>query len=686
MPISLMRFGRLFIGWFVVCFFTVLCYGGERNDAWELLSEETFKTYLSVNPPQAAIDVGRAEKMQRLRGWSVSRNGFPADYIMQPHERGFRVGSAKELTLYALRIEPMNRDIRVEFTLASLNGKGNSSVELACQESKLGISSLRTIQTFMPPDDTPQTCSFEISAMDQYDFIRPRLVIRGDVLLHSMRVYYRTIAGLSVIEGEIVERSLLPPPKESDYPDCRYTAKIIGNTILAGERCNREIALVLEGFKDYKLLKTAELGVGDKIRCTIIPFDLLPDEYKTTQQADDLLLFDLDNYYVLTAARISKYESDTFFPSSGIVFSDGHGEYISIFDRRVNSPIQPEHLLQQKEQIAADLARLNSILDGLNERADELNRKFNSSWNAEQSRDLPGRNRVGKYVWREIDGSFWCLPQDYSLIDNPRKMGDDRLAALIALNDALSSNGCQLIVSIVPDAYAIAARVINSDFRNIPDYQTAILARQLTEANIETIYASDRIITHYNRHPWAFLFPKDIHPADLCQDILAEIAAERLQRYRFPQPLDPEKISFSQHTNASERDIYRFPDNCDIADNLPGSRYTNRQVLYDGKRLDKDPNSPILVLGNSFIQTPVTPPDSYPALLAAKLLHGVEYYRVSGAHSPMTTIVQELFTNPERLLKGKKVVILQLGVHHFLDPAQWNDLHIMDSTRRQRKD
>ena len=109
--------------------------------------------------------------------------------------------------------------------------------------------------------------------------------------------------GITVLEGTLKELSAIPDPKKSDYPDCRFTALMEGDRIIDGARCPRKIQLVIDGFKDYKLLATAKLKPGDKVRCSVIPFEKLPDEKKTVQQADDLNLFELQSYYVLEVEK-----------------------------------------------------------------------------------------------------------------------------------------------------------------------------------------------------------------------------------------------------------------------------------------------------------------------------------------------------------------------------------------------
>ncbi len=213
--------------------------------------------------------------------------------------------------------------------------------------------------------------------------------------------------------------------------------------------------------------------------------------------------------------------------------------------------------------------------------------------------------------------------------------------------------------------YDISARVINKDFRDVPDFRSAVVARQLLERGVETIYYSDELIKNYNRYPWAFFFPGNGHPSDTTQDVLADILAARLKRFNFSKTLDPKKFSFVQHGHVyGNHKNYLWPENCDIGSNTAGTSYQCRRVLYDGKDIKYDPEAPVLILGNSFIQTPMDYPESLPTLLMSKILNNVSVFRING-YGVLTKMPSVVGHNPQHYLKNKKVVIMVLGIIHF---------------------
>ena len=479
----------------------------------------------------------------------------------------------------------------------------------------------------------------------------------------------------TIVEGEIVERSELPDPQKSDYPNCRFTVHFNGNSIKSGEPCPKELSLIIEGFENYRVLPNNDIKTGDKVQCTIFPFDKLPEDDQSTQQADDLELVLLESYYAIDIRTIEKFTDNELMPVSGIYFSEGNEEYISLFDRHLNDPVPTEIRNAQNADIQHDAKRMDGFLSAYTDaQFKEINARFAEAWNEEKKKDPPGYNRVENYVWRNLDGSFWSLPAETStIVSIPDKMSQEMLDCFSSLKKALEANGIQLIVSLVPDMNVISARVINNDFKDIPDIQTATYVKQLSEIGVETIYASDQIIDNYNRFPFAFFIPENPHPSDTTQDVLADILAERLKRYAIAPELDSSLFSETQCPHAYKEDkAYWFPQNCDIGDNQAGKSYTCRAFLYNGEPIKRTKESPVMIIGNSYIETPVSPPESFPMILSRKLCAPVDWYRISG-FGPFSDILIQLLSNPDMFLKDKKVFIFHVSTV-FISSANHSEI------------
>ncbi len=484
----------------------------------------------------------------------------------------------------------------------------------------------------------------------------------------------------TVVQGEITVRSALPDPAASDYPDCRFSAQFSGFSILEGAPCPRDIALVLDGFKNFRNTAFNEFKAGDKVKLKITPFESLPDAMKQQQQADDLQLFELENYYVLDGGKIDRYEENQLRTDT-VPFAETGEKYIPLTERKLNPPITDEAAAEQQKCIKGDLEKITARLNTYEnpKTRTQLNQKFASALKAEADRDKPGFNRTdnGNSLWRRKGKSYWKLPLSKQLLPTKiPQITENNMKALLALRDICEANGVQFILSVVPNSSDIAARVILPEFAPVPD-RTAWTAKQLLEAGIGTIYATPEIVADHDRYMFAYEFPLDgHHPADTVQDILTGIAAERLQRFHFPPMLDRGKFSFPvlESKNKSWKNL---PENCDTGDLPAGSRPVYREVYYDGKPLPRDPGSPVMVIGNSYIRSPFGDASeqehyAYPSLLAAKLGTGTDSFRKS-SFSICTTFMQDLVNTPERFLKGKKVLIMQIGAGMINAEQPWSN-------------
>ena len=470
----------------------------------------------------------------------------------------------------------------------------------------------------------------------------------------------------TVIEGEITERSELPDPQKSDYPNCRFTVHFTGNSIISGVPCPKETALILEGFENYRTLETDKVKQGDKVKCHVIPFDVLPDELQSTQQADDLNLFLLENYYAIEVKKINSFSDNELMPKSGIFFSDGNTDYTSVFERHINPPIPQDVIDAQKDSIRKELLKMNHLLDQYNDdKVDEINKHFADVWKKEKEKDKKGYNRIGNYVWRNVDNSFWCLPINYSILSKPELLTQETLDCFAALKKACEENGVQLIVALVPGLHVISARVINKDFMDVIDIQTATFVKQLSEIGVEAFYPSDAIIKNYDRYPFAFFYPFNGHPSDTVQDVITDILSEKLARYHLKPTLDHNAFSEIQSPHYYGNDEkYLFPSDCDIGKNEAGEAYTNREFLYNGNPIPLSKNASVIIIGNSYMQTPMKYPDSIPSLLSYKLNTAMDWYRIGG-YGPFSDIIVQFLTRADFFLENKKVMIFYVGTDHL---------------------
>lgn len=612
--------------------------------------------------------------------WTIDFSSVPSDIVFQKIDDGYNLFSPKDSLLFqAPRFDSMGSSFFMDAVVKNNSDEKECDIEVGVHSSGALNKGLNLFKKYTIAPGKETSIQWEISVYDHYSSFSPTISTKGNIVLKSFDVYRLNHDDITIVQGTIKERSVLPDPKSTDYPDCRYTARFIGESIINGKSCNKEIVLAIDGFKDKKVLPSNSIKENDKIKCAIIRFDSVPEDFSGIQEADDLNLFELDSYLVTSYERIPSF-ADYSETNLEIEFSDSlqeKKEYVSIFDKKINPSIPDDLKLAQKATIEQDLKRINEMLLPYTEdKKNEINSSFIAAWNEEKKKDPPNYNRIGKIVWRNMDNSFYSLPESFNIIQDYKLINQENLASLIAFKDYLESQGIQLIVSLVPDSYDISARVINRDFSNLPDFRTAYLVKQLLENGIEAIYSSDILVSKYNLYENPFYYPRDGHPGDLPQDVLSNILSERLSRFKFERQFERNDFKVVRTANtymAPSLENRTFQSNCDIGNHKPGDPYTVNKIYYREQTIKNETNSPIIVLGNSYSVVP-EPISRY---LCMKTGIGIYHYSVSGI-GVLSTAFQRIFNSPEKYLKDRKAFILALGTLHLLTNVPIPNLRDLD--------
>lgn len=457
-----------------------------------LAFSEQFKDYKKVslsktNEEQLSkkgYDLDEFKKREIPNVWSLDYSTIPSDANFQITNDGYTIDSAHDVIRFTgQRLNGMRSSFLFELTIKN-NSDKESEITFGVHNFGILKNGYKHLISETLHSKEEKTIEAELSVFEQLASIAPTISVKGNITLSDLTIYRKDHDDFSIIEGEIVERSTLPDPKDTDYPDCRYTAHFMGNAILSGMPCNKELALSIDGFLNKKILPTNSLKAGDKIKCAIVSVDSIPEELASIQEADDLSLFTLDSYLVTTYAKITSYTDFTRNYNALVPFKSDSFEFKSVFDQGFNTPIPDRVREAQKKQIEQDLENANKMISYLKENGEEIEERFQKAWDVEKRRYSDGYNTIKSkngivfLYWRNIDNSFWCLPPTYKLISKtPHELPQDKINAVVAFKDFLESNGIQLIVSLVPDRYAISSRVINRDFRDIPELQVRNLCQ-----------------------------------------------------------------------------------------------------------------------------------------------------------------------------------------------------------------
>ena len=664
---------------------------------YKIAFSEQFKDYKTVTLSKSneemlsktGYDLKDFSKREIPSFWSIDFSTIPSDARFKSDDDGFNIASNQGAIRF---VGPRYNGMRSSF-LFELNvknkGDQDSEIVFGVHDSGRIKNGYEILSTEKIKSNEEKTIEVELSVFEQHTIIAPTVSVKGAIALTDLKIYRKDHDNFTIVEGEIVERSVLPAPEETDYPDCRYTAHFVGNSIVSGMPCNKELALSIDGFINKKLLSSSYIVKGEKVRCAIVPIEQVPDDLASIQEADDLSLFSLDNYLMTTFFKISTFTDNFNNDNAAVLFKTDTFDFKSVFNRGFNPPLSESIKEAQIKRVEKDLADANKMIAYLEENRDSIEQRFQKAWAKEKDRYSDGFNITkdeqgrDSLCWRNINNSFWGLSPDYTLIPKtPIELPKDKIDALIALRDFLESNGIQLIVSLVPNRFEISSRVINSEFADIPVYQLATYVKQLSEAGIECPYYAKKIIENYDLYPFCYLWPSDDHPGATVQHCLAEEIANRLADYQFEKSLD--KSLFSHVLTSTYDDatipIHKYPSNCDIGYNIAGECYLSDEIRYNGERVTRDPSSDILVIGNSFAVSPgyLNTQHSFSAFLTERMLHPVDDCIVF-AQGPMTVIIQRFLDNPEFYLLNKKIVILHIGLEHLNDSGSvWNNIAEMN--------
>ena len=118
---------------------------------------------------------------------------------------------------------------------------------------------------------------------------------------------------------------------------------------------------------------------------------------------------------------------------------------------------------------------------------------------------------------------------------------------------------------------------------------------------------------------------------------------------------------------------FSFPAHCDIGNHRVGDFYSFNRIRYLNQTVSNDINSPIMVLGNSYSNTP----ESISAYLCMKLGLRTYHYAISGKDILLTAI-HRIFNNPDYYLKNRKVLILSIGTIHLTANIQIPNIYDLD--------
>ena len=497
--------------------------------------------------------------------------------------------------------------------------------------------------------------------------------MRGNLDIEEITVYVAEDSRKDktvVVIGKILEASEIPEPAKSSYPDCLYTLKVKVLSLEKWLSVPREFILIAPAFFDRRKAPEAVWKPGDMLRFSMIRFQDETEKVRQIQQSDTLDDFTSERYsltYMVKPEKVKILRSGDL----GDSLCTEQRKYVSGYDRPQNPPLSEAEKTARAARIAAEQDRMRKILSGLTPAAvSELNRKYDEAWKENRKQYPKAKNEI---FWCRKGNSYYALGPLYPFCNVTADLSRT-IQSIKDLSDYLKVHGICMIAVVCPHYYDISARVMNPEFKSVPDYNAAYVVDLLLKNDVEALYFSDEILAQASEHGLLFMYPFDVHPASGVQ----QIAARKIVRYlkkAFPEVCKP---TYRPEMFSQKQTPYPLPEEKDLAGVDPGflkGWYSPERPVYyteyllNGKTIKPVPDSPLLLYSNSFLNTPGM---DY-------LLRTLTYEMGTGwrrmwrpIKHPLTSMLLDLLNYPEKYLKGCKVCIYYVGVRHIYDQNVWN--------------
>jgi|GEM_PF-5331534 len=491
----------------------------------------------------------------------------------------------------------------------------------------------------------------------------------------------------SVVEGALTRVSKLPDPAKSDYKDCYFTSEFDVSAVISGQVPGNRIVVLFPAFTNRKLTPEAKLKPGDKLRLKLIPFESLPQEAQTIQQADDLEGFATEIFFAKGAERLDQLSASQAAPRKNAVFN-----YVSGFAKPLNAPLPPAVLDARKTAIQHDLAEAKAKLAALeNAKGEGLAARYVNDRKLREPELTP----VGKtFLWGRNGKSCFALPVDYNPFLGPPQDGvpcrkgtglmDDKrfvgpaidavaLESLKSLNEYLAFNNVQLVVVLFPDMFQVASRLALPQYAPYQDERSLRIEKALLENDIEVINPFDQLVAEAGNYPFLFYYDRlyDNHP-DGAVDVATKLLAQRLERFKGVAAPKFRLDAFAA-VDCENPEGRLWP--LDFDGHKKKDVVLTKRILLNGQ----DPNnfaadSPFLVIDDSYSRTPGW--NAFPAFCGMKTGIVPCYCGFSG-YGLSTTIPKWLLVRREMLLKGKMVCLMPVGFWAF-SHNRWVNVRTVD--------
>lgn len=367
---------------------------------------------------------------------------------------------------------------------------------------------------------------------------------------------------------EIVSVSKAPDPATAEFSDCVTVASVrfVQGPLAVLERGR----IALPAFRERRPSPGARFEVGDRVIARLLPWSVMPAWVRAVHRVDTTPAPDLPLFAVLEPRDLEAADEVAVEPL------DGSGP-------------------TQGQSIAAELERVRARRDahgGWAAWRRELEPCLREL--AERTAGASSLAQDQRFVFRRVDFVAHGPPQD-GVWPGPQ------IAMLTSFRDQLAARGIDLILVPFPSQEQITALRFLDERPDdgILDPSREELRMHVLEAGLEVVDLRPWLERAAERATHVYYDAEDGHPADGAIQAAARAVAERLRRYTF-RPNYP-RVQLRTVHYAIPRRYERFPPHA-----YEEGAYAATSVLdLEGRPLPtRDPDSPLLVVGDSFVQVP----------------------------------------------------------------------------------
>jgi hypothetical protein len=487
------------------------------------------------------------------------------------------------------------------------------------------------------------------------------------------------------IEGELLNRAMLPQAKKSDYPDCNFTGIVNVTKNISKSKISRKIVVVFNGFVKRKYLPTANLKVGDKLIIDLIAFDTLSVKLKSRKMVDDNDNIDLNYYYAKSVKVINTFSKKT---SENIIKNSTQKSCTRVFP--VNRQQSGSSRKIRVAQIKNNLINIRQAII----RQELINKKLikvfpTAFMRLGQRAAIPdsGITQNKKLFMTWGNDSFFSLPKNYNpftkniwLLWQQTLFSDFSKPALLSLKHYLNYHNVDMLLVLVPDLNDLSCDVLMPEMKNYRNLNQMKQVEKLLLAGIDVLDLTESMQKHKFEYNMLFRYNTgDYHPFSGAVQISAKTVSEYLKKRKYKLPQYNKRATTIVRQPDSSKNSYHKKHNSFSANNghyEAGKTIPMTFVVKPKKRAIIKPC--VLISSNSFNSTPWGG-GAFCDFISMQLNTSVEVLSRNGG-TPRLPL--NIYSKGTALLKGKRICIIYISPAHLAN--EWYNLKRQNIVKRYK--